>query len=265
MSATEALCLTKFMNENDMKDWILWHIEKCKIDHIHFINNDSKFDLESLCKHFKDKVSYEEFHGIPRQYKLYDEYINYKSKSEWIIPIDDDEYLEISKEFDSVGSVIEYYKDCFPDIEMLAVRWKHLFPLKFKSERDCSVLDYCVREHLTLASTFQSIGDMGIKTFVHRSGKVHYQETWENPEGGHVPLHEKANCAIGFDGSKIRGNSFHSIPLDRSNEKIRLIHCRYRGYSDYLNKYDNNTSIRISDKEPREKKFIFDTLLPSLD
>ena len=265
MIKTEALCLTKFMNHSDMKEWLEWHLDSVGFDHIHVINNDSKFDLESLCLSFKDKVSYEEIHYHPRQYKLYDFYINNVSKSDWIMPIDDDEYLEISKEFSSVTDVISYYKEQMPDMEMLAVRWKHLFPSKFKTERTGKVLEYCTREHQTLASTFQREGDRGVKALVHRSGKIHYQETCEIPNGGHIPLHEKAEFAYGFDGRKVTGNYFTEFPRDVSNEKIRLIHCRYKGFSDYTEKYILNGAMTVSDKNPRKKQFVFNMLLPSLD
>ena len=262
---TEAFCLTKFMNFDDMKEWIEWHLDSIGFDHIHIMNNDSKFDLESLCHMFKDKVSYEAIHGYPRQYAIYDDYVNNKSNAQWVMPIDDDEYLELSADFSNIFDAISYYKEQIPDLEMLAVRWKHLFPIKFKTERTGPVLDYCIREHLTLASTFHRMGDRGVKTIVHRSGKIHYQEGYEIFNRGHIPLHEHASFAYGFDGRRIIKNYFNQIPQNTTNEKIRLIHCRYKGYSEYINKYIQHEGMKISDREPHTKQFVFNSLLPYLD
>lgn len=260
---TEAFCITKYMNVRDMDEWLRWHIDVCHFDHIHIIDNDSTFDVNSVCERYGSKVSCETIHGYPRQYAIYDDYVNNRSKSEWIMPIDDDEYLELSSEFATVADAISYYKAQLPDMELLAVRWKHLFPLKFKSERTGPVLEYCTREHLTLACSFHIYGDMGVKTIVHRTGKVHYQEGIHNR--GHIPLHEKAPFAYGFDGRHLVENAFEKMPEDTTDEKIRLIHCRYKGYSDYRNKYILNDGIKISDKEPRKKQFVFNMILPHLD
>lgn len=265
MIKTEAFSITKYMNERDMNEWLNWHIDICHFDHIHIFDNDSNFDLKSVCGQYHDKVSYEAIHGYPRQYAIYDDYVNNRSTAEWVMPIDDDEYLELSNDFSSVAEAISYYKDQMPDMEMLAVRWKHLFPVKFKTERTGNVLDYCTREHLTLASLFHNMGDRAVKTIVHRSGKIHYQERNEIINRGHIPLHENATFAYGFDGTKLVKNSFDQIPQNTENEKIRLIHCRYKGYSDYLNKYILNEGITISDKEPHKKQFKFNYILPTLD
>jgi hypothetical protein len=263
MIKTEALCLTKFMNHSDMKEWLEWHLDSVGFDHIHVINNDSKFDLESLCSSFKDKVSYEEVHRYPRQYLIYNEYVNNGSTSDWIMPIDDDEYLELSREFLSVKDAIAFYKEQFPDMEMLAVRWKHLFPLRFKAERTGKVLDYCVREDHLLARKFHSMGDRGVKTIVHRSGKICYREKQEALNGGHVPLHEKADSAYLFNGCRVTRNFLATIPSDMENEKIRLLHCRYKGYSDYKQKMQE--VVKISGSTPREKHFLFDDILETLE
>lgn len=261
----EAICLTKYTNLKDMKEWLDWHLFRCQFNHVHIIDNESSYNLENLCKQYHNKVSYEFIAGHPRQYLLYNNYINNKSDADWIIPIDDDEYLEISNEFNSVSEVLNYYESKFKNLNMLAVRWKHLFPKKFHTERTGAVLNYCTEQNYELAASFQNYGDTGLKTFIKRTGKIHYQEKSEKCGRGHVPLHEKADGAFGFDGSIIRKNHFDKIPLDTTDEKIRLIHCRYKGYSDYLQKYINNTAYTVSDKVPHTKNFLFNKLLEKLD
>ncbi len=252
------------MTKPDMEEWLNWHINRCHFNHIHIMDNDSGFDLESLCRNYGSKVSYEKIVGRPRQYVLYDDYINNKSHADWIIPIDDDEYLWIANDLLSVNDAIKYYCKKIPDMNMLAVRWKHMFPKRFHTERTGSVLNYCIQEHVTLASTFQLVGDRGVKTFVCRSGKVHYQETTENPNAGHVPVHECAEFAYGFDGCHVTGVGYDHIPTDTQDEKIRLLHCRFKGYTEYTNKYILQDNYRISDVIPRKKNFLFNCILPTL-
>jgi hypothetical protein len=261
----EAICLTKYTNEVDMREWLEWHLNKCHFNHIHIMDNESNYDLKSLCEEYKDRVSYELVTGVPRQFILYDDYVNNRSMADWIVPIDDDEYLELSSEFNSINDALNYYENKFPNLQMLAVRWKHLFPQKFHSERNCPVLEYCTKEHLTLASSFHIYGDLGVKTIVKRTGKIHYQERNEMLNRGHVPIHEKTNGAIAFNGSLIIKNSFDTLPIDTTDEKIRLIHCRYKGYTDYKTKYIDNTVVKIGDKNHPPKKFLFNSLLEKLD
>lgn len=261
----EAICLTKYTNEVDMREWLEWHLNRCHFNHIHILDNESNYDLKSLCEEYKDKVSYELVKGIPRQYLLYNDYINNKSNADWVITIDDDEYLEFSNEFHTVNEVLNYYENKFPNLQMLAVRWKHLFPKKFHSERKGPVLEYCTNINLTLASSFHIMGDAGIKTFIKRTGKIRYVERTEESGRSHLPIHEKTNGAIAFNGSLITRSSFDKIPLDTTDEKIRLIHCRYKGYSDYKTKYIDNTVVTIGNKNHEPKNFVFNLLLDQLD
>lgn len=250
------------MNKEDMTEWLEWHLNRCHFDHIHVVDNDSSFDIESLCNKY-DRVSYEKVIGRPRQYLIYDDYINNRSVADWIMPIDDDEFLMLDG-FETVADAIEYYANKIPNLELLAVRWKHLFPKKFHTERTGKVLSYCTETHLTLASTFQRIGDLGVKCIVHRSGKIHYQETSENPNGGHIPVHEKCKYANAFDGRPLLGVGFSEFPKDTTDERVRLIHCRFKGYSEYKEKYIKNNTMRISDSIPRSKNFLFNILLDNL-
>lgn len=254
---TEAILLTKYLNENDLREWLDHHLNVCKFEHIVVYDNESDYDVEAICKEYAN-VDYEFVDGVPRQYKVYDEHFK-KSKAKWIMPIDDDEYLQFSSEFNTIYEAICYYENKFPHMNMLAVRWKHLFPKTFHSERIGKVLDYCTEENPKLAETFMHLGDKTVKTIVKNYGEIHYEETKENPAGGHVPKNSTYLGGVLFNGDAVIGCGVKEIPTDTSDEKIRLFHCRYKGYSEYTNKM--KICKTISDENHKEKHWQFDYIL----
>ena len=226
------------------------------------------YDVQQVIAKYGERVSYQKVYGHPRQYRLYDAYINNISSAEWVMPIDDDEYLDIS-DFGSVYEAIRYYENKLPHLMVLGIRWKHLFPRHFHSERSGKVLDYCTEENPELAKTFMYLGDTTVKCIVKRYGNVHYEETWENPAGGHVPKHTCFLGAAMCDGRAVMGCGIPDCPDHLEDEKIRLIHCRYKGYSDWMKKYGNNENEKncrtVCDSYQRNKVFKFNELLPTLD
>lgn len=258
---TEAILLTKYLNENDLIEWLDWHLNTCKFEHIQVFDNESNYDVKSICDRYEN-VSYELVKGQARQYKIYNDYFK-KSKAEWIMPIDDDEYLQISNEFDSIYDAIIYYRKKFTHLDMLAVRWKHLFPKKFHTERTGKVLEYCTEENPELAKTFMHLGDSSIKTIVRNYGFIHYEETVENPAGGHIPKNSVFYGALTCDGKNVLGCGIPDCPKELKDEKIRLLHCRYKGYTDYTTKM--KTAVTVSNNEPKKKHWKFDDLLESLE
>lgn len=253
---TEAMLLTKYLNPDDLREWLDWHLDRVKFDRIHVFDNESSYDVRAVCDEYRDRVSYEKIEGHPKQYRLYDGYVNDRSTAEWIMPIDDDEFLDIG-EFSSVYEAVMHYRVKFPHMDMLAVRWKHLFPADFKMERNGKVLDYCVREDPELAKQFIPLGDGGVKTIVRRCGRVHYQETWENPDGGHVPVHSCFYGALLSNGQNVTKCGILNCPRELEDEKMRLLHCRYKGPSDWIEKYVRDGAVTVSDAVPRKKRFRF--------
>lgn len=246
---TEAMLLTKHLNPDDLKEWLEWHINGCGFDRIHIFDNESDYDVRRVCEPFGERVTYELIEGHPRQYRLYDDYVNWKSQAEWIVPIDDDEYLDIG-EFNNVSDAIRYYEEKFPHLGMLAVRWKHLFPKDFHEERTGCVLEYCTEEDPELARKFMHLGDNTVKTFVKRNGPVHYEETWENPAGGHVPKHKCFYGALTCDGKTVVGCGI-GAGKTIDDERIRILHCRYKGPDEWMRL--NGERFTVSDAVPRKR------------
>jgi len=263
----EAMLITKYLNPEDLEEWLDWHLDKLGFDYVHIFDNESNYDVQAVIAKYGDRITYEKVSGTPRQYKLYDDYANNRARSEWIMPIDDDEYFYT--DLGTVHDAIDYYMKKFPHAMMLGVRWKHLFPKSFKQERTGRVLDYCTESDPRLASTFSPLGDRGIKTLVRRYGETHYEETWENPAGGHVPKKENFKGAVMCDGSIVHGCGIRTKEDSLMDEHIRLLHCRYKGQSDWKYKYQNDDQskncLTISDKAHREKNFKFNEILKDLE
>ena len=250
---TEAMLLTRHLNADDLDEWLDWHINRCGFDRIHVFDNESDYDVKAVCEKYGNKITYELVEGQPRQYKLYDGYINWRSSAEWVMPIDDDEYLDLG-EFKNVGEMLDYYSSKFQHIGVFAIRWKHLFPKDFHTERTGKVLEYCTEEDTELAKKFMHLGDRTIKCIVKRNGFIHYEETWETPSGGHVPKHSSFFGALTCDEKTVTGCGVSSVS-NITDERVRLLHCRYKGPSDWK-KWHGKGTMTVSDALPKERSFV---------
>ena len=123
------------------------------------------------------------------------------------------------------------------------------------------MLDYCTEENPELAKKFMWLGDGTVKTIVRRYGKIHYEETWENPAGGHVPKNSVFLGALLCDGRNIQGCGIPDCPDSLEDERIRLLHCRYKGPADWKRK---SCALPVSDSTQRKKQFHFVELLNDL-
>lgn len=261
---TEILLLTKYLNRADLDEWLNWHINVQGIEHVHIFDNNNTYDIRPVVEKYGAHVSYESIVEHPRQYDLYNRYISYQSEAEWVLAIDDDEYLDIDKTmFQNAYDMIMYYQHKFSDLKVLAMRWKHLFPKILHSERKGNVLEYCTENTKSLTLLCGS-GDRGVKCFVKRDGAIHYEETYENPSGGHVPKHRLASNGLLCDGTPI---TTVAMETERTidDEHVRVLHCRYKGFSDWNAKYrnidSNRNCKRVCDRIARNKKVRLDSII----
>lgn len=263
----EAMCLTRYFEEQGLVEWIEHHLS-IGFDHLHIFDNESSYPCREICSRYGNSVSYELITGNAKHYAIFNDYINSdRCHAEWVIPIDDDEYFELNPKFKNVNECLNWYLAKFPYSHMFAIRWKHLFPKIFHSDCTGNILSYCTEENHRIAATFQKMGDMGIKTFVHRYGKIYYETTEENPSGGHVPKHSAATYALLYNGEKITRCSCQRIP-DGVGEPARLIHCRYKGYQWYKNKtkdiVDTNRELDNNSGKPYTHSYKFNDILDTL-
>ena len=109
---SEVILLTKNDHIDELECWIEWHSNVVKFDHIVVLDNESTIDAKQICdklnKTNNNKIEYCRIEGWPDQYKLYNDYIN-KSQSQWILTIDDDEYLYIGDKYN--GNVNDFLSE----------------------------------------------------------------------------------------------------------------------------------------------------------
>lgn len=124
---TEVLLITCNYNKYALFDWLYWHIVVIGFNHVVVIDNDSAFDVESLCKLFGDRVEYVHKSGKISQSDLYTEYVN-KSDAYWVLPIDDDEFLYVSDRFNNnINTAMYHYIQQYPEYYKFAFNWAMMF------------------------------------------------------------------------------------------------------------------------------------------
>lgn len=217
-----ALLLTRyFMRESDFDEWAKHHLS-LGFSHVHVFDNGTAFDLEAACKKYGNSVSYEKVEGHVCQYTLYEKYIK-GCDAEYVMPIDDDEYLSLGP-FKSIGELMEHFgkPDCF------GIRWKYMFPKRFNRVRNVPVLEYCTENDTTAARFF--FGDNMIKCIVKRSEFVRYMDADESMSRNHIPVTKSEDGALLYDGKRTKVQRVNDI----GNEPVRLLHCPYKGLNEFL-------------------------------
>jgi len=217
------LLLTRyFRRESDFDEWVQHHLS-LGFSHVHVFDNGTLFDLEVACKKYGDAVSYEKVEGHVCQYVLYEAYIK-GCDAEYVMPIDDDEYLWLAPEFKTIGDLLGHYgkPDCF------GIRWKYMFPKRFDEVRNASVLEYCTENDQVAARFF--FGDNVVKCIVKCSEFVRYMDADESMSRNHIPVTKADVGALLWDGRRTTSQTVH----DLKDEAVRLLHCPYKGHDEFL-------------------------------
>lgn len=218
-----AVLLTRyFKSQADFDEWVIHHMS-LGFSHIQVFDNMTEFDLESACKKYGNSVSYEKVEGHVCQYTLYEKYIK-ECDAEYVMPIDDDEYLSLGP-FKVIGELMEHFgkPDCF------GFRWKYMFPKQFNMVRNVPVLKYCTENDKVAARFFY--GDHIIKCIVKCSEFVRYMDSNESIRRNHIPVTKQDAGALLWDGRRTISQNVR----DTKDEPVRLLHCPYKGYDEFLN------------------------------
>lgn len=218
-----AVLLTKFLkNSRDFDEWVQHHLSR-GFSHVHIFDNETIFNLESVCKKYGNGVSYEKVEGHVCQYSLYERYIK-TCNAEYVMPIDDDEYLSLGP-FKSIGELMEHLgkPDCF------GIRWKYMFPKRFNRVRNVPVLEYCTENDINAARFF--FGNNTIKCIVKCSEFVRYMDSSESIRRNHIPVTRQDIGALLWDERRTTSQNVRGL----KDEPVRLLHCPYKGYDEFLN------------------------------
>lgn len=114
--------MTRSFYEDDLKEWIKWHLDILKFDHLRIFDNESTIDIKSIVGNDK-RITVESITGWPNQVALYQKAYN-ECKYDWIYFGDSDEFLWFNfNEYKDVNNFVEekFIKGKQPNI---AVWWR---------------------------------------------------------------------------------------------------------------------------------------------
>ena len=124
---SEILLITNHNNQYTLFDWLYWHLNIIKVDHIILIDNNSSIDVKKICNLFNDKITYIKYENNISQSEIYTEYVN-KSESCWVLPIDDDEFLYVSDKYENnINNLLYDYTQKFNNVFKFSVNWVSMY------------------------------------------------------------------------------------------------------------------------------------------
>lgn len=230
---TEVVLLTKSYNLQDFKDWMHWHLDIIGFDCCHIFDNESSVDIKSVCDSYGDKVSYEFIKGWPNQYILYNRYINNESPAWWVLPIDDDEFLYVSKKYDyNINKFLlgnKFIKE--NNVHKLCIGWRNLFPQTFVEKRTKSLIENATAWSNEACEIWQS-GNCPVKTLVWAGQKY----DWADRDGMHKTHNpftlDKNENSYTLNGEIIR-HSKQAKPTT-GEEDLILYHYQYKSNEEWV-------------------------------
>ncbi|MBR6123716.1 hypothetical protein IKQ19_20925 [Candidatus Saccharibacteria bacterium] len=239
---TEIVLLTRTYNLQDLKDWLHWHLDIIGFDCVHIFDNESLVDIKPLCDNYGSRVTYEKIKGFPDQYALYNRYINNESPAWWVLPIDDDEFVYIGKQFNhNVSELLLSLSDKWQDMVKLSIGWRNMFPVEFTQIRTKSLIENATGWSDEVCSELQSIwrqDNRWIKTFV----KTSFPWYWGIPyNSGHNPT---MNNGFLINARTIDGR-FLSQDYAKSyinNDNLFIAHFQYKSNEEWIMKCKNRPS-----------------------
>lgn len=222
------ILLTKTYNLSDFRDWLQYHANI--VDRIYIYNNDSEVDIKTITDRV-DKAVYNEIHGWPDQYGLYDQLLNNNQHNfadgDFVLCIDDDEYLYFdNNKFNNLEEALKHY---FKDLDSLLIPQILMSTKHIEKER---------HESLPLFATyrrndFSSQGKAVIRYFKNAK----YQFKHSLVEQGHVP--------------KINGIRLSEVVSDKPGNNLSKTTYGITGYDCGLKLYH----FHIKSAQDWQKKF----------
>lgn len=232
---SEIVLLTKTYNPQDFADWLHWHIDVVKIDHIVVFDNESPVNIKTICNKYSDKVQYERVIGWPNQYSLYNTYINDHSSAEWVLPIDDDEFLWISDKFSDINKALSFYKNQWPDMLKFSIGWRNLFPVKYQDVRSKPIIENATAWS-DIASSFWQSGNKPVKTAVLTTDAKYLWISTPGFHNAHNPLVIDDFTIKSYTSAGERITESTQLENTKNAADLILYHYQYKSNNEWLRK-----------------------------
>lgn len=121
---SEVIVITNEQNEYIVRQWLFWYSTILKFDKIIFVDNTNNNTYNAIVKDY-DNVEYFHYPGNISQSEIYNIF-GKKSTASWILFVDIDEFLYISKKYKDINDfIIQVYKKY--KYLKFSISWLHLF------------------------------------------------------------------------------------------------------------------------------------------
>lgn len=229
------ICLTKHNNSYNFYEWLQYH-KNLGFDKIYIFNNNSIVDIEFICK--KLKVNYINYPlAWPNQNKLYNQIFSNKTSiqltnKDFVICLDDDEYLWIDKSFNNINEVFNWYIDKY-NCEMIYLPWNFMSsPEVLKTLPLSWITHLSFRRKENLFEGIQGKAIIQFNTLNYYDWNFYYHN---KNLGGHAPFINDKRISINSIGEIVEG--LYSLPdtlYDNSTSaKLRLFHYHIKSLEDW--------------------------------
>lgn len=247
------MLLTKSDYIEELECWLHWYLNILCFDHVVIFDNESPINIQSVISKFpKDKIDYRFIPGWPNQYKLYTEYLK-ESKAQWVIPLDDDEYLYIGKNYnhnirDLINSLsIQHNKNKYYFL------WVNLFSPEYLKSKSGLYVEthtaYSYKLCRKMRGSWPEDNSWG-KCLINNSRDYIYSTSYM---GGHIPqcTNDDNTTILACNGTEINSCSINNI--SEINEDCFIAHYQYKSEFDWKLKCSRQSvysqSISISSKK----------------
>ena len=133
------LLCTNTDNESDLFDWIYWHKNIIGFDKIVIADNKAHIDIKKIADCFEN-VEYYDATLYKSQCDIYNDYLNYKNTSKWVLCLDDDEILYISEKYNH--NINNYLQNVANTDFKIAIPWILFYSKIIQEYRTSTVFDF---------------------------------------------------------------------------------------------------------------------------
>lgn len=226
---SEVMLLTRSDYPDELECWLEWYLNILGFDHIVLFDNESQINIQSVLSKFpKEKIEYLYIKGWPNQYVLYTEYLK-QSKANWVIALDDDEYLYIGERFNhNIKCLIEYLSQY--EKNKIYLLWVNMFSPQYLKKRNGVYIKshtaYSYNACRRLYSSWPQDNGWG-KCLINNQFNYEYSH---QSNSGHIPeCLNGDNTTILYDGTEIKGGHVDSV--NSIQEDCFIAHYQFK--SDY--------------------------------
>lgn len=200
---SEIVLLTRSYYPEELQCWLQWYLDILHIDHIVIFDNESTIDVKSIIELYSDKIEYHYIHGWPNQHRIYTEYSK-ESQSQWMVALDDDEYLYLSDKYNySIQKFLEYFSTKYHKNKIYPL-WLNMLSKDPIEKREDLYINthtcYSYRAYLNISKQYSN-GNMLGKCFINTDYEYTYIDSV-------TPCHHIPRCLNGDDEAVVPDGTF---------------------------------------------------------